>query len=673
MKWSMDTHKYMSEITRKALQIIAQHGITSESTDEEIDQAEKELASQGVYHDYDSAKGRIRRALFTYFKAYGCLDEHEQLTDVGKAFVENKLSVKELSFEYVLNYLYSKNNCNCYPAQLILTCLWKMNRKFPSEAYITPYDFSQIENCNDISEINDDFVTKCLDSHNQTYAVNERQVGFDVWSKMFVQAGILKRDKNHRLYMADISLVGWILDSYGKGFMHETGSLSHGILENIPVLKMKQSKGDFNDYITESRAVQAYLFSDVNEDIIRNYIYIGKKKPYEDMCNDLGLTLEDRGFYRIFSGLEHLVGYSLASNKSPVVSALGRVIVSVEITQEQKNLIIEEESHYSDDSSDRVVGGQNVILYGVPGAGKSYKIAKEYCDDQSYYERVVFHPDYTYSDFVGQILPKVIASKNTENLSSGDAPVKEVTYEFIPGPFTKVMKKAWLDPGHMYYLIIEELNRGNAPAIFGDIFQLLDRDTDGWGQFYIYNADMSNVIYPDQKAERPVRIPSNLTILATMNTSDQNVFTLDNAFQRRWKMRLIHNNFNKNGQEKHDLHIAHEIKDTGIRWGEFAKLVNSRIAQNTKEMIGSEDKRLGVFFVTDSELDNREDFAEKVLKYLWDDAFKMDRSSVFNEKFATFEDLIDAYLQATGNPLKEVLVQELFNGMSLPEPETSNS
>lgn len=178
----------------------------------------------------------------------------------------------------------------------------------------------------------------------------------------------------------------------------------------------------------------------------------------------------------------------------------------------------------------REKGGENVILYGVPGSGKSYKIKMEYCKDPHYMERIVFHPDYTYSDFIGQILPKV------EN--------EKVRYEFIPGPFTKIMAKAWNDPAHKYYLVIEELNRGNAPAIFGDIFQLLDRNPDGWGTYSIYNADMSHVIFP-QEEEISIKIPSNLSIIATMNTSDQNVFTLDNAFQRRWKMRLIHNSFKK--------------------------------------------------------------------------------------------------------------------------------
>lgn len=103
MKWSMDTHKYMSEITRTALQVIAKHGITSESKPEEIDAVEKELVEKKVYKDYPSAKGRVRRALFTYFRAYGCLNDVEQLTEVGREFIANRLSVKELSFEYILN------------------------------------------------------------------------------------------------------------------------------------------------------------------------------------------------------------------------------------------------------------------------------------------------------------------------------------------------------------------------------------------------------------------------------------------------------------------------------------------------------------------------------------------------------------------------------------------
>ena len=122
-------------------------------------------------------------------------------------------------------------------------------------------------------------------------------------------------------------------------------------------------------------------------------------------------------------------------------------------------------SHESALENTGITTGRNVLLYGVPGVGKSHKINKEYCNDVKFMERVVFHPDYTYSDFVGQILP--VLSEKT----------KKLEYSFVMGPFTKILKKAVMDLEHNYYLIIEEINRGNAPAIFGDVFQLLDRYT----------------------------------------------------------------------------------------------------------------------------------------------------------------------------------------------------
>ena len=116
--------------------------------------------------------------------------------------------------------------------------------------------------------------------------------------------------------------------------------------------------------------------------------------------------------------------------------------------------------------SNRLGGGSNILLYGVPGSGKSWTIEHEYCKTGTKVERVVFHPDYTNADFIGQILP-VVDSKD-----------KMVTYEFTPGPFTKILRDAYRNPNISYVLIIEEINRGNAPAIFGDIFQLLDRTVD---------------------------------------------------------------------------------------------------------------------------------------------------------------------------------------------------
>lgn len=311
-----------------------------------------------------------------------------------------------------------------------------------------------------------------------------------------------------------------------------------------------------------------------------------------------------------------------------------------------------EEIGLDDVVSVRVKGGTNIILYGVPGAGKSWTIKHEYCDDESRMERLVFHPDYTYSDFVGQILPKV----------SEDG---SVSYEFSEGPFTKLVRKAYINPDKMYYLIIEEVNRGNAPAIFGDVFQLLDRAKDGSSEYEITNADIAKKVYLNENHK--VSIPSNMCILCTMNTSDQNVFTLDTAFQRRWNMRLIRNKFH---DEEDEIRFAGtKILDTDVTWEKFFTEINNFIIGKNIRMTSSEDKRLGTHFVSEEDLamgDGSERqisrFPEKVLKYLWDDAFKFTKEDVFDlEKVKSLEDVIDLFVFSTGNDRFAVFKENIYN------------
>lgn len=328
----------------------------------------------------------------------------------------------------------------------------------------------------------------------------------------------------------------------------------------------------------------------------------------------------------------------------------------------------------------RILGGSNVLLYGVPGSGKSWTIEHEYCKKDSNVERLVFHPDYTYSDFIGQILPNV-------------AEDGQVSYKFTPGPFTNILSDAYNNPNKEFILIIEEINRGNAPAIFGEVFQLLDRKTEmqdkdddgfqiGTSEYGITNANIAKIVYGDSRHK--VRIPSNLSIIGTMNTSDQNVFTLDTAFQRRWDMRLIENNFDNVDRELADA----EILDTTVTWKSFCTAINDVVIGNSARMTSSEDKRLGAYFVhlRDLEMDknmgdlkyydelrkkesaktltgteqiqidtirsamkqNRK-FPEKVIKYLWDDAFKFNREIVFEtSNYQSLEQVIRVFMYAEG-------------------------
>ncbi|EAI6442320.1 AAA family ATPase [Campylobacter coli] len=321
-----------------------------------------------------------------------------------------------------------------------------------------------------------------------------------------------------------------------------------------------------------------------------------------------------------------------------------------------------EESNFINDASSNSVeinenlrekGGENIILYGVPGSGKSHTIRIKYPQNEYIFEKLVFHPDYSYSDFVGQIMPIV---KD-----------EIVSYEFIPGPFTNILKKAYNNPSRKYVLVIDEINRGNAPAVFGEVFQLLDRDKDGNSNYAINNDNIAKIVY-EGDTQRHIKIPSNLWIIATMNTSDQNVFTLDTAFQRRFSMQLIRNSFDKNkeefeSEEKYNEYknfIDKKILNTDVTWQKFCKTINSIISKSNNDINSMEDKRLGVFFVKTDDLESKEKFAHKVLKYLWDDVFKFDKDKLFNKnKYHTLEEVIKGFVDEDGKSQFDIFIDDI--------------
>ena len=325
-----------------------------------------------------------------------------------------------------------------------------------------------------------------------------------------------------------------------------------------------------------------------------------------------------------------------------------------------------------------------IIYYGVPGCGKSYEVNKVINDeldkygvtDKEYHKvRCVFHPEYCNADFVGQIYPYV--KPNNEG----------VEYRFKPGPFAEIVRRAYHNPKEPYFLIIEEINRGNAAAIFGEMFQLLDRiepgdDPDkstentynkGWSSYGVDNIDVNayirqnktdaadiityaeSVTYDNQVSftlNTAIRLPPNLSVYATMNTSDQNVFTMDNAFQRRFKSKMIRNSLDDTAQS--DLKIG----DTGVRWGDFRDWINVKILAPETGLNKAEDKCLGGWFIKGEKKTDqdgkalneckdfpKDEFAEKVLKYLWNDVFKRSAAEkVFlKDKVTSLTNLIEQF------------------------------
>ena len=292
------------------------------------------------------------------------------------------------------------------------------------------------------------------------------------------------------------------------------------------------------------------------------------------------------------------------------------------------------------------------IYYGAPGTGKS-KAIKDLTFGESVI-RTTFHPDSDYASFVGTYKPitEEVVLRDCYGKKVIDDETKEVVkeeriaYKFIPQAFLEAYVEAWkkLGSGKKQYLIIEEINRGNCAQIFGDLFQLLDRNEYGFSDYPIVadkdmqkylekefegweitNKDEINQLYGEanmvnliMKGERLV-LPSNLYIWATMNTSDQSLFPIDSAFKRRWDWKYVSISEGRDKETNVPLNWYINTGDKQYNWWSFISLVNKLIGSLTN----SEDKKLGYFFckAKDGEID-ADLFVSKVIFYLWNDVFK---------------------------------------------------
>lgn len=284
---------------------------------------------------------------------------------------------------------------------------------------------------------------------------------------------------------------------------------------------------------------------------------------------------------------------------------------------------------------------KNRIFFGAPGTGKSNLIEEErkmYFGEN--YERVTFHPSYTYAQFVGTYKPR------SRKVETGNK--KEITYEYVPGPFLKVLTKAIksINEGgepENYLLIIEEINRANSATVFGDTFQLLDRK-DGESEYEIsVSEDMKNYLRDELGEEyETIKIPANMYIWATMNSADQGVYAMDTAFKRRWNFEYIDID---NGEEKNDVEI--KLKDGRcFEWNELRHKINEQLSDMPNI---NEDKLIGPFFLnnddlTDENFDSR--FKSKLLMYLYQDVLRHKSKDFFKSDTvdtSTFSKLLKSY------------------------------
>lgn len=315
------------------------------------------------------------------------------------------------------------------------------------------------------------------------------------------------------------------------------------------------------------------------------------------------------------------------------------------------------------------------IFFGAPGTGKSYKLNKEAERnfDKNNISRVTFHPNYNYGNFIGTFKPFPKIKNDNET----------ITYTYVPGILTKLLMRALNNPKEDFLLIIEEINRANTAAVFGDFFQLLDRDKNGNSEYDIVVSEDLKLLFSKNKISENIntecleaiqhdeisvveenqnssenqtdfklKLPSNFYIWATMNSADQGVMPLDTAFKRRWEFEYIGINdaYDKskddNGKSEFDAYNFKANENELANWNDFRIKINEILSKCHVP----EDKLLGPYFISKSILESgdpdkiRNAIKNKVLMYLYEDAGKQHRRKIFKEgKWETYSKLCEAF------------------------------
>ena len=438
--------------------------------------------------------------------------------------------------------------------------------------------------------------------------------------------------------------------------------------------------GELWDYALKKRCkfffLSAFLESDLNVDpekdftILKNYIVSieclkpKEMKSYFSFKNAADMLKENKTekVYRMFDQeaetyltfikKEFLEDYLAIFDNRPYMYADS---VNKEQTRVQLEKWIEIEKQKT-----KLGQARNRLLFGAPGTGKSYKLEMErkelseqplYENDSSIkkitsHQRVTFHSEYSYGDFVGTYKP---VQRPDEDGNS------KISYEYVPGPFVRILVKALRNLNNNYLLIIEEINRANASSVFGDIFQLLDRDSDGISSYGI-KASLELEQYLEKQLGTSVdelRLPPNLYIWATMNSADQGVFALDSAFKRRWSFEYISIDGELGDHQLHRLPVYLRVKKGGVferlSWNKFRTAINDKL----KKLDIEEDKLIGPRFLSHADIADADDekagkkatsaVVDKLLAYIRQDVLKYNPHVFFREGYTTMTDIRNAF------------------------------
>ena len=664
-QWKIDRAFKISDENEERLKNILTCIRPVKNGDRTKDEAIEEAKRLGVLavRDGDNARGRegYEQSTATLPRSYGLINKDAYETaEVSDYYLDGIISFKDLITLQLLKkeFIYNDDMTGevLHPLAVTLKVLLKISNIDYIHAWIDAYDYfhflTEIKNSSDIENC----ANKIIESHKGIDRINDYKINdFDMWAgsflttRLFTSTELEKGDLKtirYSLNIEEIDFIKWLvsidLENIGTSKRVRTedvqrrfGMIESSIVSQIPRIEIDSSlEFQLKGIKCEKEILELYLFEGLSYSEIEKRVFgekiDGQGWMVKAILGSYGFVNADiKGIFTPFKTRRDLVKLSMNDKKNTrVYKGLFEDVYDNKDDMDDETIVLKP-------LEGRVQGGYNKIYYGIPGCGKSYKVSNEVLAGvpQENIFRTTFYLDYTNADFVGQLVPK------TKN--------KNVTYEPNLGPFSKALKRA-CETTEMVYLVIEEINRGNSAAIFGDLFQLLDRldmqkavkrndgSIAGDSEYPITNNFIEDYLHFEKGK---VIIPSNLTILATMNTSDQNVFPLDTAFKRRWDRESVVTDWTK-------VDIAHKcIPYTDFTWEHFATSINNLIVSEDANGTISEDKKMGPYFIDSSILvevetrhsDSEENktrlrkFASNIVDYLYNDVTKFDHEVLFSE------------------------------------------
>lgn len=541
---------------------------------------------------------------------------------------------------------------NLRPSKSITRDIFSSVKKFTNKRYLLEKGVTVEEIAEKIfgkSEINDTVRTNIR--------IMEEFHFLEKQTNKYYSSEILKKFLNSNLsieeYLEDLLLNISGLDSISMLLNSIICTLREGYLEEkileFPesALSFKESVPDFDERETLRKKIKNI------------YGFTGSHKKSDDK------DYTPNANYRILTPLKSL-GYILLLDNRNINGLKSYILTpkSIKILKridDNLNFLVKDFSTESSNRSLSIKKSHQRIFFGAPGTGKSYLLnedAKKYFGND--YERVTFHPNYMYGNFIGTFKPFPDKSEDGKE-------TKTIMYKYIPGVLLRLLIKAIKNPVTNYLLIIEEINRANTAAVFGDFFQLLDRNGNGESEYGIAVSEDLKLYLEEEfdknnltKNEKrylgenldKITLPPNFYIWATMNSADQGVMPLDTAFKRRWEFEYtgIDDAYNKSKDESGKSEFDdYKFRANGkelSNWNDFRIKINEILSKCHV----SEDKLIGPYFISKSILASKDidkitnAIKNKVLMYLYEDAGRQHRKRIFKEgKWETYSKLCEAF------------------------------